>query len=50
MKHGQRPTRRQKQAITAAKLDPADWLVVKSLPQQLHIVHRNDGTAKIIAV
>jgi hypothetical protein len=50
MKHGTRPTRRQKQAIAAANLNPADWLVVKSMPQQLHIVHRNDGTAKIIAI
>lgn len=50
MKHGKRPTRRQKQAIAAADLNPAEWLVAKSLPRQLHIIHRDDGKIEIIAI
>jgi|HigsolmetaGSP12D_1036236.scaffolds.fasta_scaffold00847_11 hypothetical protein len=48
MKSGKRPTRRQKQAIKWAKLNPDNWLIVKNLPDELHIVHRETGTLKII--
>lgn len=50
MKHGKRPTRRQMQAIAAAQLDTAEWLVTKSLPTQLHLMNRDDGKAMIIAI
>jgi hypothetical protein len=50
MKHGKRPTRRQLSQIEAAGLNVENWLVAKSLPTQLHLVHRNTGTTKIIAI
>ncbi|WP_425387693.1 DUF6906 family protein [Aneurinibacillus terranovensis] len=43
MKAGKRPTRKQKQAIQFARLNPANWLVTKSLPDKLHLVHRETG-------
>lgn len=48
MKAGKRPTRRQKLAIKWVGLNPSNWLVVKNLPEELHIVHRETGTLKII--
>jgi hypothetical protein len=31
------------------KLDPADWLVVKDTPEEMHLVHRfSDTTTKVI--
>ncbi|WP_373863961.1 DUF6906 family protein [Paenibacillus agaridevorans] len=50
MKNGKRPTRRQLSQIKAADLNVESWLVAKSLPTQLHLVHRYTGTAKIIAI
>lgn len=48
MKQGKRPTRRQKQAIIFAGLDPRSWVVVKNLEEELHIVHRETGRLKVI--
>ncbi|MED0759001.1 hypothetical protein P4S93_09795 [Aneurinibacillus thermoaerophilus] len=48
MKNGKRPTRKQKQAIQCARLNPANWLVTKSLPDKLFIVHRESGRERII--
>jgi hypothetical protein len=50
MKHGRKPTRAQKMLIEAARLNPADWLIVKNLPHQLHIIHRDTGNARVIEV
>jgi hypothetical protein len=50
MKHGHRPTRRQKSQIKTAGFNPDNWLVVKNLSNQLHLIHRNTGTTKIIAI
>ncbi|WP_445670216.1 DUF6906 family protein [Paenibacillus sp. PL2-23] len=50
MKNGKRPTRRQLAQIKAAGLNADNWLVAKSLPTQLHLVHREVGTEKIIAI
>lgn len=48
MKAGRRPTRRQKEAIKWAKLNPDNWLVVKNLNDVLHLVHRETGTKRVI--
>jgi hypothetical protein len=48
MKNGKRPTRKQKEAIKNARLNPDNWLVVKSLPDELHIVHRETGRQRVI--
>ncbi|WP_438800611.1 DUF6906 family protein [Acinetobacter baumannii] len=49
MKSGKRPTRKQKLAIQAARLNPANWLVTKNLPDTLHLVHRETGRERIIS-
>ncbi|WP_204166783.1 hypothetical protein [Bacillus sp. CGMCC 1.16541] len=41
MKNGKRPTKKQKQQIEAAGLNSSDWLIVKNLEQELHLVHRS---------
>lgn len=48
MKAGKRPTRRQKDAIQWAGLNPNNWLVFKNLPDEIHIVHRQTGTKRVI--
>jgi hypothetical protein len=40
MKHGRKPTRSQKILIKAAGLNPEEFLVVKKLPFELHLVNR----------
>lgn len=45
---GQRPTRRQKEAIEAARLQPANWLVLKNPTGKLVIQHRETGKEKTI--
>jgi len=50
MKHGKRPTRRQALQIKAAGFNADNWFVAKSLPTQLHLIHRLTGTMKIIAI
>jgi hypothetical protein len=50
MKHGKRPTLNQKKLIEAARLNPDNWLIVKNLPDQLHIVHRDTGNERVIEV
>jgi len=48
MLHGKKPTRAQKNAITAAGLDWRDWLVVNNLPNTLVIAHRVTEERKVI--
>lgn len=49
MKHGKKPTREQMKLMVKWKLDPTMWLVVKDMPQEMHLVHRHsDKTKKII--
>jgi len=50
MKNGKRPTRRQKQLIKDAGWNPDGWLVVKNLPNELHIVSLSGKSKKIIAI
>ncbi|GIO40178.1 hypothetical protein J41TS12_50390 [Paenibacillus antibioticophila] len=49
MKQGKKPTRRQLKIIIANVATPGDWLVTKSLPDELHLVRKNyPDTTKII--
>lgn len=48
MKNGKKPTKRQKEIIKQARLNPDNWLVVKNLPDELHIVHRETGRQRVI--
>ncbi|MGC3792010.1 DUF6906 family protein [Priestia aryabhattai] len=47
MKNGKRPTKKQKLVIQAEGLKPEEYLVVKSLHDQLHVVDRK-GNQKVI--
>lgn len=46
MKHAKKPTRKQKILIRACRLNPDNWLIVKDLPSELHIIHRHTGNYK----
>lgn len=48
MKNGKRPSKKQKIAIQEVKLNPDNWLVVKSLADELHIVHRLSSKVRVI--
>lgn len=48
MKKGLRPTRNQKKAMQSVGLNPANWLVFKKIDSELHLVHRETGTTRII--
>jgi hypothetical protein len=49
LKHGLRPTRRQKEAIANANLDSKKWLIVKNTDNQLTIQHRENGNVQVIS-
>ncbi|WLR53356.1 hypothetical protein LC040_12335 [Bacillus tianshenii] len=48
LKQGKKPTRRQKELIANAGYNFNNWLVVKSLPNELQVVHRSTGTNRSI--
>lgn len=49
MKHGRKPTREQRKLMQKCELTPANWLVVKDTPTEMHVVHRHsDNTTKVI--
>jgi len=48
MKHGKKPTRKQREIIKKVRLNPDNWLTVKNLPNVLHIMHRESGKVRII--
>ncbi|MBN6186343.1 hypothetical protein JQN58_05000 [Aneurinibacillus sp. BA2021] len=48
MKQGKRPTKQQKIAMQLEELNPKDWLVTKSLPDKLHIVHKETNQQLVI--
>jgi hypothetical protein len=49
VKHGKKPSVRQCKLIQKWGLNPADWLVVKDLPTEIHIQHRHfEKTVKTI--
>lgn len=50
MKHGRRPTRRERYIIDSAGLNSDNWLVTKRLPHSLHLEHRVSGKSKVIPI
>lgn len=50
MRHGKKPTRKQKMIIAAARLNVDNWLVVKNLPGELHLENRVSGKIRILKV
>lgn len=46
MKHGKKPTVAQRKLIQAWGLDPSVWLVYKSTPNELYLVHRLSDKTK----
>lgn len=48
MKHGRKPTVRQRDRIKSAGLNPENWLVTKNLPVSLHLEHRVSGRERVI--
>lgn len=39
MKHGKKPTRQEKKILVKAGYDPIDFLIVKRLTGELHVVN-----------
>ncbi|MGC4378292.1 hypothetical protein WD019_15390 [Fictibacillus sp. Mic-4] len=48
MKNGKRPTKRQKEHIKAMGLNPENWLIIKNLHNEMHLVHRETGSKRIV--
>lgn len=48
MKNGKKPTVKQAITIKKSGLNPANWLIVKNLQDELHIAHRETGRVKVI--
>jgi hypothetical protein len=48
MKKGLRPTRSQKMAMKAVGLNSDNWLIFKKVHGELHLVHRETGTTRVI--
>jgi len=40
MKHGVRPSRKQKERLEAEGLNPSEWFVVKNCSDGFEVVHR----------
>ena len=49
MKHGKKPTLKQKQLLIRNDLDPGDWLIVKTSEQLIEIVHRHSRQIRRIS-
>lgn len=43
MKHGKKPTLKQKKELTKHKLNYENWLIVKDTSNELKVVNRNSG-------
>jgi len=48
MKHGKNPTAKQKAVMKKCRLNPDNWLVVKNLQTELHIINRETGQARVL--
>lgn len=48
MKHGKKPTLKQKKLLIKNNLDPESWLIVKAAGQHIHIVRRNSRETRRI--
>lgn len=43
MKHGKKPTKRQRIRLSEHHLNPDNWLIVKDNPSEFIIIHRVSG-------
>ncbi|MDK2824533.1 MAG: hypothetical protein PWP71_2451 [Clostridia bacterium] len=48
MKQGKRLTRKHKLLLKKKGLNPDNWLVIKKLTHELHVVHRHTNRVRII--
>lgn len=48
MKHGKRPTRRQKILVKSMRLNPDNWFVEREDKSGMIIIHRDTGNVKVI--
>lgn len=48
LKHGKRPTMKQKKLISSRRLNPMNWLVVKDTPDFMEILHRHSNKRRNI--
>ena len=48
MKHGKRPTKRQKIYIKDKGLNPDNWLICKDTPEEMTIQHKISGKYKLL--
>ena len=46
--NGKKPTREQHKLISESGLYPADWLVTKNTPTEMHLVHRYGVATRVI--
>lgn len=46
MKHGIRPTKKQKMLLKSKGLVPANWLVIKDTPEVIEFVNRSSGKTR----
>jgi len=49
MKHGKKPTRKQKNRLGKAGLSPDNWLVIKEKRNgELVVLHKNTNTIRVV--
>lgn len=48
MKHGKKPTVEQRKLLEKEGLAWQDWLIVKSLPHSMIVVHRERGETRVV--
>ena len=49
MKHGKKPTLKQKKLLSKEGLLPENWLIVKTSGQHMEVVHRNSRETRRIS-
>ncbi|AGE75838.1 hypothetical protein P9W99_18460 [Bacillus cereus] len=48
MKNGKKPTKKEKIHIESHNLNSDNWLIFKKLSNEMHLVHRDTNTTKVI--
>jgi len=48
LKNGKRPTLAQKRLIAKYRLNPDNWLVVKNMPGEMHLVNKYSGKLRVL--
>ena len=48
MKHGKKPTVRQKKMLKEYGLNFENWLIIKDTPDRMEIVHRHTDRLRVI--